>query len=84
MRPLIGNVRLDALATAEEKWEASKANFKNAMAVAKEEFDEVKSRVDAGDPYYAVIDLKEARKTIPSINYGSVRTDSKGKVMLVR
>ena len=43
------------------------------MAVAKEEFDEVKSRVDAGDPYYAVIDLKEARKTIPSINYGSVR-----------
>lgn len=81
---MIGNVRLDALTTAEEKWEASKANFKNAMAVAKEEFDEVKSRVDAGDPYYAVIDLKEARKTIPSINYGSVRTDSKGKVMLVR
>ena len=62
---MIGNVRLDALTTAEEKWEASKANFKNAMAVAKEEFDEVKSRVDAGDPYYAVIDLKEARENDP-------------------
>jgi len=81
---MIGKVKLDALATAEEKWEASKANFKDAMATAKKEFEEVKSHVDAEDPYYAVIDLREARKIIPSINYGSVRTDSKGKVVLVR
>lgn len=81
---MIGGVKLDAFPTAEEKWEASKANFKDAMRTAAQEFEETKPHLDAGDANYSVINLNDVRRVIPSINYGSVQTDSKGKVVLVR
>lgn len=77
---MIGSVDLDTCSTDEEKWEASKANFKAALEAGLEEFEEVKLHLDAGDPYYSVINLRAVRAVIPSINYGSVRVDSKGQI----
>lgn len=77
---MIGSVDLDTCSTDEEKWEASKANFKAALEAGLEEFEEVKIHLDAGDPYYSVINLRAVRAVIPSINYGSVRVDSKGQI----
>lgn len=77
---MIGQVKLDDYSTEEEKWEACKANFKNAMATAQQEFAEAKPHIEAGDAYYDLIELDEVRKYIPSINYGSLQVDSKGKV----
>ena len=73
---MIGSVDLDTCSTDEEKWEASKANFKAALEAGLE----VKLHLDAGDPYYSVINLRAVRAVIPSINYGSVRVDSKGQI----
>lgn len=77
---MIGNIDLDTYSTDEEKWEASKANFKEAMDAARREYEEIMPNIGAKEPYYGVIDLDEARTYIPSINYGSVQTDSKGRI----
>lgn len=81
---LIGSVKLDRLPTAEAKWEASKENFQAAMDVAAREFEEMKPHLEAGEAGYAVLNLNDVRETMPSINYGSVQTDSKGRVVLVK
>ena len=50
------------------------------MATAQQEFAEAKPHIEAGDAYYDLIALDAVRKYIPSINYGSLQVDSKGKV----
>lgn len=77
---MIGDVDLDTYSTDEEKWEASKANFKAAMEVARQEYEEIIPNLSAKESYYGVINLNEVRAYIPSINYGSVRVDSKGQI----
>ncbi len=81
---MIGNVNLDQYSTDEEKWTASKANFKEAMDVAKQEYEEAKPHLEAGDSYYSLINLDQVRRYIPSINYGNVQTNANGKIVLVK
>ena len=50
------------------------------MDAARREYEEIMPNIGAKEPYYGVIDLDEARTYIPSINYGSVQTDSKGRI----